>query len=207
MYPATKAPPAAVYLLADNLDAALAAGEDLLKSCITWHAGNSRSAEEVAERRSEERRAAEAIRTLEMIAVARVLKARERAADLAQEDQHVKPIAKLFNGGTALLLDAIQELGDPASHDFDAGDGITSYLRTRGLIAADVAAPGEAEKLPVTEDFLIAGRIPLGTLMDLVAMFLDTLEIRYDLYEKPARRGLSLRDRLSAVSASAEAAV
>ena len=36
--------PAAVYLLADNLDAALAAGEDLLKSSLTWHAGNARSA-------------------------------------------------------------------------------------------------------------------------------------------------------------------
>lgn len=203
MLSATKAPPAAVYLLADNLDAALAAGEDLLKSCVTWHAGNSRSAEEVAERRIEERRAAEAIRTLEMIAVARLLKARERAAELAKEDQQVKPVAKLFNGGTALLQDAIKELGDPAAHDFDAGDGITSYLRTRGLIASDVSAPAEAEELNVTEAFLIGGHIPLGTLMDLVAMFLDTLEIHYDLYEEPARRGRSLLDRLSAVSTEA----
>ncbi len=132
MLSATKAPPAAVYLLADNLDAALAAGEDLLKSCITWHAGNSRSAEEVATRRAEERSAAETIRTLEMIAVARLLKSRERAAELAKVDPHIKPVAKLYNAGTALLADAIKELGDPAAHDFDAGDGITSYLRTRG---------------------------------------------------------------------------
>ena len=108
MYPATKAPPASVYLLADNLDAALAAGEDLLKSCVTWHAGNSRAAEEVAARRIEERRATEAIRTLEMIAVARVLKSRERAAELAREDANLKPIAKLYEGGTALLLDDAQ---------------------------------------------------------------------------------------------------
>jgi hypothetical protein len=203
MYPATKAPPAAVYLLADNLDATLAAGEDLLKSRIIWHAGNSRSEEEVAARRIEERHSADAIRTLEMIAVARILKSRERAAELAKADQHVKPIAKLFNGGTALLLDAIKELGDPAAHDFDAGDGITSYLRTRGLIAADVAAPDEAQELAVTEEFLIGGRIPLGTLMDLVAMFLDTLEIHYDLYEEPPRRSRSLVDRLSVASAEA----
>jgi hypothetical protein len=205
MRPATKAPPAAVYLLADNLDAALAAGEDLLKSCITWHAGNSRSAEEVAARRIEERSSAESIRTLEMIAVARLLKSRERAAELAKLDQHIKPVAKLYNAGTVLLVDAIQELGDPAAHDFDAGDGITSYLRTRGLIGQDVAAPAEAEQLAVTEEFLIGGRIALGTLMDLVAMFLDTLEIHYDLYEEPTRRGRGLLDRLA--SASAEAAV
>ena len=204
MLSATKAPPAAVYLLADNLDAALAAGEDLLKSCITWHAGNSRSAEEVATRRAEERSAAEAIRTLEMIAVARLLKSRERAAELAKVDPHIKPVAKLYNAGTALLADAIKELGDPAKHDFDAGDGITSYLRTRGLIAPDVAAPDEAQDLAVTEDFLIGGRIALGTLMDLVAMFLDTLEIHYDLYEEPERRrGRSLLDRLASVSAEA----
>jgi hypothetical protein len=204
MLSATKAPPAAVYLLADNLDAALAAGEDLLKSCITWHAGNSRSAEEVATRRAEERSAAEATRTLEMIAVARLLKSRERAAELAKVDPHIKPIAKLYNAGTALLADAIQELGDPAAHDFDAGDGITSYLRTRGLIPADVAAPDEAQELAVTEDLLIGGRIALGTLMDLVAMFLDTLEIHYDLYEESERRrGRSLLDRLASVSAEA----
>jgi hypothetical protein len=204
MLSATKAPPAAVYLLADNLDAALAAGEDLLKSCITWHAGNSRSAEEVEARRIEERSAAEAIRTLEMIAVARLLKSRERAAELAKLDPHIKPVAKLYNAGTVLLTDAIKELGDPAAHDFDAGDGITSYLRTRGLIAPDVAAPDEAQELPVTEEFLIGGRIALGTLMDLVAMFLDTLEIHYDLYEEPERRrGRGLLDRLASISAEA----
>jgi hypothetical protein len=174
-----------------------------LKSRIIWHAGNSRSEEEVAARRIEERHSADAIRTLEMIAVARILKSRERAAELAKADQHVKPIAKLFNGGTALLLDAIKELGDPAAHDFDAGDGITSYLRTRGLIAPDIAAPDEAQELALTEEFLIGGRIPLGTLMDLVAMFLDTLEIHYDLYEEPPRRSRSLVDRLSVASAEA----
>lgn len=204
MYPATKAPPAAVYLLADNLDAALAAGEDLLKSCISWHAGNSREAEEVAARRIEERRATETIRTLEMIAVARVLKSRERAAELAREDANLKPIAKLYEGGTAVLVDAIQELGDPAAHDFDAGDGVTSYLRTRGLIDAEMAAPEEAAELKVTEDFLIGGRIALGALMDLIAMFLDTLEIHYDLYEDEApQRGRGLMDRLAAARADA----
>jgi hypothetical protein len=136
--------------------------------------------------------------------VARLLKSRERASELAKEDTHIKPVAKLYNAGTALLADVIKELGDPATHDFDAGDGITSYLRTRGLIAPDVAAPDEAQELRVTEEFLIGGRIALGTLMDLVAMFLDTLEIHYDLYEEPERRrGRSLLDRLSAVSAEA----
>ena len=32
------------------------------------------------------------------------------------------------------------------------------------------------------ENFLVARRIPLGSLLDLVAQFLDTLEAEYDLF-------------------------
>src|SRR5690606_27024367 len=37
--------PAVVYLLADHLDSALAAGEDLLKSTLSWNACDARSNE------------------------------------------------------------------------------------------------------------------------------------------------------------------
>jgi hypothetical protein len=35
----------------------------------------------------------------------------------------------------------------------------------------------------VTEEFLVAGRIRLGTLLDLVATFLDTLDVLFELYQ------------------------
>jgi hypothetical protein len=38
-------------------------------------------------------------------------------------------------------------------------------------------------QLAVTEDFLVAARIRLGTLLDLVATFLDTLDVLFELYQ------------------------
>ncbi len=198
MLPETHSAPAAVYLVAENLDAALAAGEDLLKSTLAWHAGNSRSAEEIVAKRAEERRALETIRTLELTLVARVLKSRERAEELAGCDAHLRPVAKLFCAGTAVLAEAVGELGDATQHDFETGDGITAYLRSRGLIDAEAAAPPEAEVLRVTEDFRIAERIPLGALLNLVASFLDMIEIHYDIFaENVERRQKTLAEALA----------
>jgi hypothetical protein len=194
MHPATQPTPAAVYMLADHLDAALAAGEDLLKKTITWDAPLARSAEDIAEKRGEERAAVEALQALEMMLVARVLRSRECAGELARSGSHMKPIAKLYNAGTALLLDVVKDLGEAGAHDFDTGDGITAYVRSRGLIAADAPAPPAAQRVAVTEEFLIAGRIRLGTVMDLVAMFLDALETHYDLYEEGEGPALAGRE-------------
>ena len=41
------------------------------------------------------------------------------------------------------------------------------------------------------EDYLVAGRIRLGTLLDLVATFLDTLDLLFDLHPEPANAGAS----------------
>jgi hypothetical protein len=202
MLPATQPTPAAAYLLADNLDAALAAGEDLLKSSLTWHSGNARSADDIAVNRVEERQAVETLRSLEMILVARILRSRERADELLKRDPRLKPLAKLYNAGTAFLQDAVSEIGDPSAQAFETGDGTTAYLRGRGLIAADAPAPAEAEAIALTEEFLVAARIPLGTLMDLAAMFLDTLETHYDLYDETERATLAV---LSGTSSAAEA--
>ncbi|MFA5950532.1 MAG: hypothetical protein WC807_09645 [Hyphomicrobium sp.] len=174
--------PPVVYLLADNLDTALAAGEDLQNFSLSWQSGDARLGEDLAACRAEEREAIEAARALEMVLVARVLKSRESAAELAKSEPHLRPIAKLYTAGTALLADAIGELGDDTKQIFDSGDGKTAYLRSRGLIAEDAAAPAEAEALAVTDAFLVCGRVPLGALMDLVSTVLDTLETHYSLY-------------------------
>jgi hypothetical protein len=56
-------------------------------------------------------------------------------------------------------------------------------MRNRGLIARDTASLEQLAALTVTEEFLVAGRIRLGTLLDLVATFLDTLDVLFELYQ------------------------
>lgn len=181
------AAPAIVYLLADHLDAALAAGEDLLKSTLSWNTGDSRQSDSLNEQRREERAALDAARTLEMVLLARLLKAREGAHELAKIDGHFKLLARLFTSGTDVVAESAVEMSDEAATAFDTGDGMTAYLRSRGLIDEDAPAPLEAASLPVTEQFLVAARMNLGALLDLVAMFLDTLETHYDLYDQSER--------------------
>ena len=174
--------PASVYLLADNLDAALAAGEDLLASSIVWNGATGASGDDIAAAREAERTAIAQVRSTEMILVARVLKSRERTEELGRRDIRFRELAKLYNAGTAQLIEATSEFGDATVHDFETGDAPIAYLRTRGLIASDIAGPLEGTTLAVDDRFLIARRIQLGVLLDLVAMFLDTLEIHYDLF-------------------------
>ena len=174
--------PAYLYLLADNLDAALAAGEDLLKENFIWNGASLGSPSEIEAARAEQRAAIGTIRTLEMFLVARVLKARERAEELGRRDERFRQITKLFVGGTALLIEAAAELGDETNIEFDTGDALTPYLRGRGILAAEEPAPQEGARIEIGEAFLIARRIRLGELMDLVASFLDALELHYDLF-------------------------
>ncbi len=63
---------------------------------------------------------------------------------------------------------------------------MTAYLRSRRLIAEDAAAPAEGQEISISEDFLMCGLVPLGSVLDLVALFLDTLETHYDLYDPAA---------------------
>ena len=40
--------------------------------------------------------------------------------------------------------------------------------------------------MAVSEDYLVAGRVRLGALLDLIAAFLDALDDQYDLYPEDA---------------------
>ena len=81
--------------------------------------------------------------------------------------------------------EATQAVGDTTSRDFDTGDTASAFLRSRGLIARDAAGLERLSQLSVGEDYRVAGRIHLGTLLDLVATVLDTLDLLFDLYEEP----------------------
>ena len=174
--------PPCVYFLADHLDAVLAAGEDLLQLDIVWLSEDAGTPESSARDREDLRNDIETVRSLELTLIARLLKSRDRAEELVRLDGRLKLIARLFLSGTAIILDAVHELSDATAAEFESGVGILAYLRARGLLAADAAAPGEGATLKVTEKFPIARRLPLGALMDLVAEFLDTIELHHDIY-------------------------
>jgi hypothetical protein len=175
-----------LYLLGDHLDAALAMGEDLLTERValadaTQHLTMAR----LVRQNRELAEFLTTVRTLELSLTARLLQARKRAEDMKRRESRLKPLIALFVAGTAPLVDAAAELGDTTSRDFDTGDTASAFLRSRGLIARDAAGLERLSQLSVGEDYLVAGRIRLGTLLDLVATFLDTLDLLFDLYEEP----------------------
>ncbi len=170
--------PACVYMLADHLDAALAAGEDLLAIAKTWERGNPIDPGVAGMQRWTLSR----VRTHEMQFLHRVSMARERARELHGTDTSFRPLVHLFVAGTEPLAAAMAEYCDPTLAAFETGDAETAYLRSRGLIAEE--APGLAidADLEIDEHFLIGGRARLGITMDLIAEFLDALDIKFDLY-------------------------
>jgi hypothetical protein len=174
--------PVSVYLLAEHLDAALAAGEDLTSVLYIWSGPPPREADEIAELRAGQRAAIERIRTFELALLSRVLKGRDWATELALSEEKFAMMARLYLSGTVILLDAVAECADVSAADFDAGDGLLAYVRSRGMIAEDAAALSDTAPLVAGENFLVVRRIPLGPLLDLIATFLDTLEAEYDLF-------------------------
>jgi hypothetical protein len=173
--------PLAVYMLADHLDATLAAGEDLMARGAEWRSLAEKPRDPV-EYASRQREIVEEIRSLELMLIARILKARTHAGTLSEYDDRFRAVAKLFVSGTAILLDAVNESGDARSMDFDTGDGIVPYVRSRGLIAPDARAVRTASDLTIDDNFLVAKRMALGPLLDMAAAFLDALDIQYELF-------------------------
>lgn len=178
--------PPNVYLLADNLDAALAAGEDIMKATLLWGTGADRDGAAIAQSRATQRAVLQNVRTLEQILVARVLKSRERSEEIAKRDPRFATVARLYNAGTAILIEAVSDFGDPAAIDFENGGGAVSFLRTRGLLPGEAPGPTDGQTFKFRDNFLVAGRVRLGTLLDLVAMYLDTLETHFDLFSDGA---------------------
>lgn len=177
-----------IYLLGDHLDAALAMGEDMLTEKVALaDAAEQLTTARLVRQNRELSDFLTITRTLELSLTARLLQARKWTEDLRRRETRLKPLVGLFIGGTAPLVDAAQELGDTTTHDFETGDTAIAFLRSRGLIARDAAGLEGLASLAVTEDYLVAGRIRLGTLMDLIATFLDTLDLMFDLYGEPVQ--------------------
>jgi hypothetical protein len=169
-----------LYLLTDHLDAALATGEDLLAEELALDVPDGAGLRSWMRHTRNLNGFVASVRTLEYAMMARLLQARRRADDL-KRDSRLKPLLAMFVAGTAPLADAAAELGDAESRDFDSTDATLTFLRSRGLISSDAAGLELVDRLAVDDGYLVAGRIPLGTLLDLAATFLDTLDRLYDL--------------------------
>ena len=167
-----------IYLLCDHLDAALAAGEDLLSEFLVLAGAGAATAPDLAGFVRD-------VNALELILIARVLQARRRAEEIKRSESQLRPLVSLFVGGTAPLVDAASELGDLSGRQFATGATAMAFLRARGLVAADAAGLGSLERLAVGEEYLVATRIRLGTLLDLIATFLDRLDLAFELYGVP----------------------
>jgi len=174
-----------LYLLGDHLDAALAMGEDLLTEKLVLDASERPCLRGWIRQTRDLNGFLASVRTLEYAMTARLLQARKRMDDLKRGDSRLKPLISLFVAGTVPLADAASELGDTDARDFDCADATLAFLRSRGLLASDAAGLQLVSRLGVAEDYRVAGRVPLGTLLDLVAKFLDALDLLYDLHSDP----------------------
>jgi hypothetical protein len=183
----TVPPPA--YLLADHLDATLAAGEDLLDAGARCRAVFHTAADPRLlgpGRQMALREAVELVRSLELALVARILKAREWSETLVRLDPRLAAIGRLFVGGTATLLDALADLSDATDSDFDTADSTTAYFRTRGMLPPELPHLADVQRSLVTETFLVGRRVELGALLDLAAAYLDALEVHFAVFGEPA---------------------
>ena len=176
-----------IYLLGDHLDAALAMGEDLLAEKLALlDAVETPTRGHLLRQNRELNQFLATVRCLELAMIARLLEARRRAEDLKRREGRLRPLAALLAAGTAPLVDAVAELGDTSTRDFDTGDTASAFLRGRNLIARDAAGFAGMAQLAVSEDYLVAGRVRLGTLLDLIAAFLDALDDQFGLYPEDA---------------------
>lgn len=170
-------PDPGIYLLADHLDAALAAGEDLIAA--TLPAGVDR---EEAGTPEDVPAYVARLAKHEAAIIARVLQARRRASELPRIDAPTQTIVQLIISQSTSLIALIDQFGDQSEHRFMTGDDPLSFLRARGLVAEEAASLPRFDKLKVTDSYRIAGVIELGPLLDMVAGALEALDIAYDLF-------------------------
>ncbi len=185
--------PPEVLLLADHLDAILAAGEDIQKLAVDIEA--VRRSDGIA---APWDRFADLIgqaRLFELTIISRVLQARSRARELARvlgrKGDIFAGLLELFASGTSVLEVATAELADRSGNDFDGGLDPLTYLRTRNVVPVDAGSILGLSKLTIGDGFMVARRIELGPLLDMAAALLDVLDITYCLFEEETRHDLT----------------
>lgn len=169
----------AVYLLADHLDAVLAAGEDMRKLSVALPPAKAGLSAETAQAL---RQFVEDVQAHELSLLLHLLAAHRCASELPAPDKVLRLVLGLFTGGTAALADAATDCGDPRATEFATAGDPLAYLRSRGLLPDTSCSLMGCVEIAVDERLLIASRVPLGDIMDHAAAVMDALEISYELY-------------------------
>lgn len=169
-------------MLADHLDATLAMAEDLARLGLPDTSNGQCTAVLTF---------AQQARALELGIVARLIQARKRAEELDTRHDDLRRLVASFVGGTAVVADAAaadgQGFGDTSLHALSSGAAALAFLKSRGVVAVDVAVIDDVKVAAIGEDYLAAEMIHLGTLMDMLAAFLNALDVAFELYS-PANR-------------------
>lgn len=186
MFGRHKDPHSSVYLLADHLDAILARGEDLLVlQCDLVGVRRARNAEQLALAHAGVGEFIAAAGSLEISLAAHLRQARLHAKEVARGDKRFASLIRLFLSGTENVQEALADYAAPDARMFDQGQDPIAYLRERALIGEETPGLADIMTLQPTEDMLIAGKIELGALLDLVSAFLNSLDLAYELYPEP----------------------
>ncbi len=179
-----------VYRLADHLDATLALAEDLLtQTCDAAAPAAGDGHDAITTRNRSIMQFARTIRAQELAIVSRLIQARTRASELRSLDPRFAPLLAIFVGATAVLADAAAGreggLGDISPSALTSGPDVLHFLTSRTVLQPGAVSLGNVSTLAVTEDYLLSAQIHLGTLMDMVAQLLETLDLAFDLYAEP----------------------
>jgi hypothetical protein len=179
-----------VYRLADHLDATLALAEDLLtQSCDAGGPAAGDGHDAITTRNRAIIQFTRTIRAQELAIVSRLIQARARASELRPVDPRFAPLLALFVGATAVLADAAAGrdggLGDISPSALTSGPDVLHFLASRAVVPPGAVSLGHMAALAVTENYLLSAQIHLGTLMDMVAQLLETLDLAFDLYAEP----------------------
>lgn len=174
-----------IYLLVEHLDAALASGDQLTSLSLEVTEPTARTGPRMM--RNREARFATFVnrtRSLEASLIAHILQARRRASEMPRARGAARMPLDLFSSGTTVLLDAVAEYGDPAAIAFNSGADRLAYLRARGMMPADAGTLLPSTMVEISDNFLVAGRLPLGVLLDLVETSLRALNTQYELWDE-----------------------
>ena len=107
-----------------------------------------------------------------------------KLAEVSLDDKYTLEKGRVFLTGTQALNDAMQEIADPRFQDFNGGNQVLYFLKTRGLVPEHTDTIDSVARIGVGDGYMIVGRIQLGALLDLCATFIDTLDLHYKLFSR-----------------------
>jgi hypothetical protein len=174
------------HLLADLLETIEVTADELMDQKLAGRelaAIRAMSDVEVEAHLAELRRFVQTLRELELMIIAKLGQAREKARTVARSDWRLRPIMMLFTSGTQSFADRFEVEPSPQAQGFDGAHQIFPYLRGRGLVSPQATHYDGSAELIVTDSFRLLGAMPLRDLRERCEATLNALDAHYDLYD------------------------